>query len=116
MQLGVTISQSGASLWPDAGIVEHALMTKPPLPASEPDREAYLSTELQSAFGDSVRGYRLKLGWKQSDLSERCGIDQSVISKIERGEFNLTIKQMSRLANALDGDVTEMLKAQPTTE
>ena len=49
---------------------------------------------------------------KQSELAERCGIDQSVISKIERGEFNLTIKQMSRLANALDGNVTAMLKAQ----
>jgi transcriptional regulator with XRE-family HTH domain len=54
----------------------------------------------------------MKLGLKQSDLSIRCGIDQSVISKIERGEFNLTIKQMTRLAKALDGEVTSMLKPQ----
>ncbi len=79
-------------------------------PAGTDDREVNLSRELQVAFGENVRSQRMKLGLKQSDLSIRCGIDQSVISKIERGEFNLTIKQMTRLAKALNGEVTSMLK------
>ena len=82
------------------------------LSPEEEDRDAKLLRELQMAFGNSVRRQRTKIGLKQSELSSRCGIDQSVISKIERGEFNLTIKQMIRLASALDGEVTSMLKAQ----
>jgi ribosome-binding protein aMBF1 (putative translation factor) len=88
-------------------------MTKRPAGAGDrDDQEVNLSRELQVAFGENVRSQRMKLGLKQSDLSIRCGIDQSVISKIERGEFNLTIKQMTRLAKALDGEVTSMLKPQ----
>jgi len=103
---------------PEQGLAKYplrgnTLMANPPLPPAERDHDANPPAKLQAAFGKNVRRLRLQLGLKQSELSERCGVDQSVISKIERGELNLTIKQMSRLADALEGDVITMLKSMP---
>lgn len=87
-------------------------MTKRPVQSGErDDQEANLSYELQETFGENVRRQRVALGLKQSEVSERSGIAQPVISKIENGQVNLTLRQMSRLAKVLDGDVTSMLKA-----
>ena len=44
---------------------------------------------------------RAKVGISQSELSARTGIDQSDISKIERGVANPSILTLSRLASAL---------------
>ena len=84
-------------------------MTKRPTPAVEPG--GIVSTDLQVAFGESVRAGRLKAGMSQTELSTRSGIGQKQISLIENGQVNLTIRTMTRLANVLDGDVTKMLQA-----
>jgi transcriptional regulator with XRE-family HTH domain len=47
----------------------------------------------------------------QTELAARSGIAQQDISKIERGEINLTIRTMSRLADVLDDDVAAILAA-----
>ena len=92
----------------DVGIVDRALRTSRP---AEDDQDANLSSELQAAFGENAKRQRVALGLKQSEVSERSGIAQPVISKIENGQVNLTLRQMTRLARVLDGDVTSMLRA-----
>lgn len=42
------------------------------------------------------------LRWTQKNLAERSGVDQSEISKIERGRKSPSIDTYSRLATALD--------------
>lgn len=44
---------------------------------------------------------RARLGISQSELSSRCGIDQSDISKIERGASNPSINTLDRIAAAM---------------
>ena len=69
------------------------------------------STEMRDAFGRSVKALRLKAGMTQGDLGEKCGIGREAISRIENGQFNLTLETMSRVATALDGNVPEMLQS-----
>lgn len=79
-------------------------------PASDQDQKANLSSELQEAFGLSVRAARLKAGMTQAELSQRSNVSRDDISRIENGQINLTIRTMSKLAGVLDGDVSEMLQ------
>lgn len=46
----------------------------------------------------------------QQQLSKLSGIDQSDISKLERGELNPSIMQIKRIAKALKADLKIMLK------
>lgn len=50
---------------------------------------------------DAVLSARAKAGISQSELSAATGIDQSDISKIERGLANPSVNTLSRIANAL---------------
>ena len=48
---------------------------------------------------------RTKLGMTQKELSAVTGIDQSDISKIERGKANPTLAMLLKLADGLDMDL-----------
>ena len=52
-------------------------------------------------IGDAVISARAKKGITQNELSERTGIDQSDISKIERGVANPSVGTLARIADAL---------------
>lgn len=44
-------------------------------------------------------------GLTQSQLAERCGMDQADISRIERGSTSPTTRVLQRIADALDADL-----------
>ena len=52
-------------------------------------------------FGANVRSLREAHDWTQDRLAEKADLDQTYISGIERGERNLTILSVSKLAKAL---------------
>ena len=52
-------------------------------------------------FGSTVRKLREAKDWTQEQLAEKAGLDQTYISGIERGERNLTILSIAKLAKAL---------------
>lgn len=54
----------------------------------------------------AVIAARAKTGLSQKLLSERTGIDQSDISKIERGVSNPSVATLDRIAKALGGKLT----------
>ena len=56
-------------------------------------------------FGAPVSAARKSRGVSQASLAEKTGIDQSDISKIERGIANPSVKTLQRIANALDCDL-----------
>ena len=58
-----------------------------------------------AAIAADVLALRLSRGWTQGDLAERSGIDQSDISRIERGLSNATEATLGRLAEVLDAEV-----------
>lgn len=53
-------------------------------------------------IGNALSAARAKKGLSQKALSEATGIDQSDISKIERGVANPSVCTLGRLAEALD--------------
>ena len=58
------------------------------------------------SFADAVRKARAEAGISQTQLAELTGIDQSDISKIERGVANPSVSTLQRIAKALGGRLT----------
>ncbi|MBX9666439.1 MAG: helix-turn-helix domain-containing protein, partial [Candidatus Obscuribacterales bacterium] len=57
-----------------------------------------------------IRDCRKKRNLSQSELSRRSGLHRSYIGDLERGARNLSVKNMFRLAVALDVSATELVK------
>ena len=55
--------------------------------------------------GNAVISARAKKGISQKELSEATGIDQSDISKIERGVANPSIRTLHRIAEAVGAEL-----------
>lgn len=52
-------------------------------------------------FGRRVRIARDALGWTQEDLAEEAGLDDSYVGGVERGERNIGLLNVNKLAVAL---------------
>ncbi len=61
-----------------------------------PENESQLK-----AFGSRVRELREGLGWSQDKLAEGAGLHRTYISGLERGERNVSVLNILRLARAL---------------
>lgn len=58
-------------------------------------------TNLVGVFAGNVRRLRKALGLSQEDLAEAAGVHRTYIGMIERGEKNVTIYNIERIAQAL---------------
>jgi len=56
--------------------------------------------KLQENFGKRVKQLRKRKGWTQEDLGDKANIDYKYIGAIERGEKNLTINNVEKIAKA----------------
>lgn len=59
-------------------------------------------------FGQRVRELRLKAGLSQEAFADKCGLDRTYVGGIERGERNLSLKNIYRIADALDVSPKEL--------
>lgn len=60
-------------------------------------------------FGLKVCEERKKLGLSQEELANRAGVHRTYIGMVERAEKNITLKNIERIAKALNvsiGDLT----------
>lgn len=57
--------------------------------------------EYLNKFGENLKNIREGLGISQRELASLCSVDHSHISKIERGEKNVTVLTIKELAVAL---------------
>jgi transcriptional regulator with XRE-family HTH domain len=64
---------------------------------------------LPKQFGDKVRAERGKLGLSQEQLAFKTGLDRTYISGIERGRRNPSLKNLGKIANALDLPLGKLL-------
>ena len=55
--------------------------------------------------GNAVAAARARKGLSQKELSDLTGIDQSDLSKIERGIANPSVNTLNRIAQALDAQL-----------
>lgn len=52
-------------------------------------------------FGDKVRKERMAQGFSQEGLAERAGVHRTYVGMIERGEKNITLLNIIKIAEAL---------------
>jgi transcriptional regulator with XRE-family HTH domain len=62
------------------------------------------------ALGGRVRDIRDRRGWSQEDLAEEAGLHRTYIGHIERGEVNLSVINLLKVAAALGVDARELVK------
>lgn len=63
----------------------------------------------RALFGANVCLLRKSKGFSQEDLAEACGLHRTYVGSIERGERNISIDNMERIAAALGVDLPELL-------
>lgn len=66
---------------------------------------------LLGKLGNAVRAARKAHGLSQEALADAAGIDRSHMGKIERGERNVTILNIARVAAALNAKPSDILRA-----
>lgn len=60
--------------------------------------------------GNKVRFYRKLNKFTQEELGEILDIDQSYLGRIERGEINITLETLTKIAEALQIDPYKLLE------
>jgi len=61
-------------------------------------------------FGNRVREERLARGLSQEGLAQRAGLHRTYIGMVERAEKNITLKNIQRIATALQVPIDILLK------
>jgi transcriptional regulator with XRE-family HTH domain len=65
--------------------------------------------ELLQRFGASVRDHRRRAGLSQEKLAALAGLDRTYVGGIERGERNVAVINIVRLARALGVRPAELM-------
>ena len=61
-------------------------------------------------FARNVRATRIILGLSQEFLAAEAGVHRTYIGSVERGERNVSVDTMERLATALHIDIVDLLR------
>jgi transcriptional regulator with XRE-family HTH domain len=66
---------------------------------------------VRQIFGQNLRRKREILGISQEDLAEKAGLHRTYIGSVERGERNVSIDNMERLAVAVGSTIEQLLES-----
>jgi len=66
--------------------------------------------DVRVRFGKALRARRHKLGVSQEEFADLCGLDGTYIGGIERGERNVALVNIEKLARALKISLSELLR------
>jgi transcriptional regulator with XRE-family HTH domain len=65
---------------------------------------------MQEVFAANLRRARLEAGITQEALAHLAGLDRTYVGQVERGERNISIGNIERLARALGIDEAELMR------
>ena len=71
---------------------------------------SFVEGDLQRTLGRNLRRLREGRGVSQETLAERLGYHRTYLGGIERGERNLTLRTVERLAVALEVEPIDLLR------
>lgn len=60
----------------------------------------------RARLGAEIRAMRVGAKLTQQQLGERCSVPQCNIAKLECGKYNASIDVLTRIASALDAELT----------
>ena len=63
---------------------------------------------IKATFGQRVRELRAEKGLSQEGLAEACDLDRTYIGGIERGERNVSLLNIKKIADALGVPVKDL--------
>ena len=66
--------------------------------------------DLRKRFGRTVRRLREEAGYSQEAFADKAKVHRTYMGTVERGETNLTLANIQKLADALDLKIWQLLK------
>jgi transcriptional regulator with XRE-family HTH domain len=66
--------------------------------------------DVKAAFGRRLRQIRELRGWSQERLAAEVGLDRSYVGGVERGERNISLENICKLAKALATKPAELME------
>jgi transcriptional regulator with XRE-family HTH domain len=61
-------------------------------------------------FGKRIRKLRKARGFSQETFATHCGLDRTYIGGIERGERNISLRNIEIIAKALNKTISELTR------
>ena len=68
--------------------------------------------DLQKTLGRNLRRYREERGLSQEAFADVLGVHRTYMGGVERGERNLTLKSVERIAEHISVDPLDLLRAE----
>jgi transcriptional regulator with XRE-family HTH domain len=69
-----------------------------------------VTADIRLRFGRAVRARRHKLGVSQEEFADICGLDRTYVGGIERGERNVALVNIEKIARGLRTSVSELFR------
>jgi transcriptional regulator with XRE-family HTH domain len=66
--------------------------------------------DVRIRFGRSVRAKRHELGFSQEEFADICGLDRTYMGGIERGERNLSLVNIEKIARGFEISLSELFR------
>ena len=66
--------------------------------------------DLQKTVGRNLRVYRLERGLSQEAFADQLGVHRTYMGGVERGERNLTLKSLEKMAEQIGVEARELLE------
>ena len=71
--------------------------------------------DLQKTVGRNLRAYRLERGLSQEAFADVLGVHRTYMGGVERGERNLTLKSLEKMAEQIGVEARELLEVEAPT-
>lgn len=65
--------------------------------------------DVLARFGEKLRSIRTKNGISQELLATKSGLHRTYVSSVERGERNISLANIEKIANALDVSLADLM-------
>lgn len=69
-----------------------------------------MSSQIRKKFGKKVRALREAKGYSQEALGDAAGLHRTYIGSIERGEQNISLDNIAKIAKALKLPLQDLFK------
>lgn len=107
LSLGIPVARIGTLGWGWVDEPDSARSHDPSsgVASSSGDQRA---VAMRRRFGVAVRRLRMSRGMSQEQLAFACGLHRTFVGAIERGESNISLATLARLAKGLDVSVSRL--------
>ena len=69
-----------------------------------------LDSDIQKRFGEKLRKLRRNANLSQEEFADQCDLDRTYIGGIERGERNVSLKNIQVIATALGMSISDLME------